>query len=229
MKSGTLLLLCLISQGNTWAGSFQQTFEAATQSDAGFQAARAELASAQQNLPMARSGLLPNLSLSLSNSRVRGATTQDNFLGQSVTSDLDYPSQSQSLNFRAPIYNREATHKTNQAQAQVNSAESVFAIREAELVDRLTSAYFQRVTAEQVVLEARAQVDAAQAQSDLMRRRLQRGEGTRTDLVEAEAVLEMARVQLLEAQNQVSLARLSLKQITGVDQESLATVADRLG
>lgn len=226
MKAGVLLLLGLLSQGWTWAGNFQQAFDAALQSDASYQAARAEFASAQQNLPMARAGLLPSVSLSLSDTQVKGSLTADNASGQSVTSPLDYKAPVKSLSLRAPLFNREATQKFNQAQAQVSYAEAVFATRLADLVDRLASAYLQRLLSEQTVLAARAEVEAAQAQSDLTRRRLQLGEGTRPDLIEADAALDMARVLLREAQDQVSVARLSLKQITGIEQDSVATVAD---
>lgn len=226
MKSGVILVLCLFSHGGVWSGSFQQAYEAALHSDATYQAARAELASVAQNVPMTRAGLLPNASLSLSATKVDGSRTLDNQFDPPVTSQLDYRAPVQSLNVRAPIFNREAAQKFKMAKVQVSYAEAVFVIRKVDLVDRLANAYLQRLLSEQAVLAARAQVDAAQIRSDLMRRRLQLGEGTRPDLVEAEAALAMSGVLLIEAQDQRSVTRLSLRQITGMEQEFLATVAD---
>jgi outer membrane protein, protease secretion system len=224
MKSGVTLLLCVIGQCGAWAGGFQQSYEAALQTDPTFQAARAELASVQQNMPMARAGLLPNLALSLSDAQVKGSRSRDLPNGGSISDPLDYRAPFSSLTLRAPLYNREASQKLEVARAQVSYANAVFVARNADLVDRLANAYFQRLLAEQAVLAARSQLDAAQAQHESARRRLQLGEGARPELVEAEAALDMARSLLVEAQNQVSVTRLSLRQITGIDQESLATV-----
>jgi len=228
MKPAIALLLCLAGQGATWAGNFQQSYEAALQSDPTLQAARAELASVQQKVPMARAGLLPNLALSLSDAQVNGTRSRDLPNGGSISEPLDYRAPFSSLTLRAPLYNREAWQNLEVARAQVSYANAVFVARNADLVDRLANAYFQRLLAERGVLAARAQLDAAQAQYESARRRLQLGEGARPEVVEAEASLDMARSQLVEAQNQVSVTRLALRQITGVDQESLPPVDGEL-
>ena len=226
MRAAILLLACLSSTSWSWAGNFQQAYEAALRSDAIYQAARAEFASVEQNVPMARAGLLPNISVSLSDSKVNGSRTFDNNLGPPVTSSLDYRAPVQSLNIRVPIFNREASQKYKWAQTQVIYAEAVFATRKADLVDRLASAYLQRLLSEQAVQVARAQLEATQAQSALARRRLQLGEGTRLDLVEAQASEDMAQVLLIDSQNQLSLAILSLRQITGLYGKFPTTVTD---
>ena len=215
-------LCCLYSHSNVWAGGFQLAYEAALGHDAMYQAARAELASAQQGVPLARAGLLPGVSLSLSDAKVDGTQTIDHPLGNATSSPLDYRSPSRSLNIRAPIYNREAWQKLNLAQTQVNHAQAVFAVRTLDLVDRLATAYLQHLQSGQSWQASRAQVVAAQSQSDLVRRRLQLGEGTRPELLDAEAALETAKVLEIEAQNQMNVAAMTLRQITGVDVPNLA-------
>ena len=62
-----VLTACLCAHAAaSWAGDFQKAFEAAQSADATYQAARAELAAARQNLPLARAGLLPNVAFSAS-------------------------------------------------------------------------------------------------------------------------------------------------------------------
>ena len=215
MKAVFAIVLTFLWMPLAWAGQFQQAYEAALLYDATFQAARAELASAQQNVPLARALLLPNISLSVSDSQVTGTRTADNGLGQPIDSPLDYRAPVQSLTIRAPIFNREGSKKLELAQAQLKYAESVFAARKAELLERLSGAYLQRLLSEQSVLLAGAHLDAAQLQNELARRKLQLGEGTKPELLEAEAVFEMTQVLLLEAQNQRQLDDLTLRHITG--------------
>ena len=226
MKAGVFFLMVLLGHGWAGAGDFQQASEAALLNDATYRAARAELASAQQNAPMAFSGLLPSVSLSVSDSQVNGSRTLDNPPGQPVTSPLDYRAPVQSLNLRAPLFNREATQKYKLAQAQVEYAQAIFATRTADLLDRLATAYLQRGLAEHAVLTAGVQVQASLAQSDLERRRFQLGESTRPEVAQADAALGMAHVLLLEAQDQLNLATLALGQISGSDHALRKTMAE---
>ncbi len=228
MKSVTFLLVSLLSHGLAWSGTFQQAYEAALVSDATFRAARSELASAVQNVPLARAALLPNVSLSVSNSRVKGNRTLDNPPSEPVTSPLDYRSPVQSLSLRTPVFNREASKKYELAQSQVSYAEAVLATHQVDLMDRLADAYLQRWFSEYALLAAFTQVEASQAQIDLARRRLQLGEGTITNVSEADAALEMARVLLTEAQNQLEVATLVLRHITGGGFVTLGSGVDAL-
>ncbi|AGX88358.1 TolC family protein [Candidatus Symbiobacter mobilis] len=228
MKPFTFLLISLLSHGLAWSGKFQHAYEAALVSDSTFRAARSELASVLQNVPLARAALLPNVALSVSDSRVKGNRTIDNPPGKPVTSPLDYRSPVQSLSLRTPIFHREASKKYELAQAQVSYAEAVLATHHVDLVDRLADAYLQRWSAEYALRAARTQVEASQAQSDLARRRFQLGEGTLTNVSEADTALEMARVLLTEAQNKLEVATLVLRHITGGGYVPLDFVVDAL-
>lgn len=217
MKKFIVTVLTFFCQLNAWSGQFQQAYEAALLHDAAFQAARAELASVQQNVPLAQALLLPNVSISVSQAQVNGTRTADNNLGQPVDQTLDYRAPVQSFNIRAPLFNREGTKKLALAQAQVRYAESIFAARRVDLLERLALAYLQRLLSEQSVLLASAQLEAAQLQNELASRKLQLGEGTKPEWVEAGAMFEMAKVLARDAQNQRQLDELALLQITGAN------------
>jgi protease secretion system outer membrane protein len=221
-------LAALWGHGGVWAGGLQQAWDAALANDTSYRAARAELASAQQNVPMARAGLLPSLSFSMADSKVEGTRTTDNPLGNPNASPLSYRSPSRSLNIRAPLYNREASQKLALAQSQVSYAEAVLATRKLDLMDRLSTAYLQYLHAQRAWQAAHAQVAAAKGQNDLAKRRLQLGEGTRPDVLDTEAALDSAKVLVAEAQNQIDLAALSLRQITGTDLTNAVPVAQDL-
>jgi len=198
------------------AGDFQRAFDAALAHDPIHRAARQELAAAAQNIPMARAGLLPNLSLSVSDAKVTGSRTAENFLGQPVTQPLNYRSPQQVLSMRAPLLNKEATQRYRQAQVQLEYAQSVFRTRTHELLDRLGQAYLQRQFAEHGLELARTQQAGMLEQRQLAVRRFALGDGTRPEVHVAEADLALAGVQVAEAQNQLAAATLALEQITGM-------------
>lgn len=208
------------------AGAFQQAFDAAQQNDPTYRAARHELASAAQNVPMARAGLEPNVSLSLSDARVTGSRTADNFLGQEVTTPLDYRSPQTTLSVRAPLLNMEATQRYRQALVQLEYAQTLFAVRTHELLERLGQAYLQRLFAEQGVQLARSQLAGIREQRQLALRRFELGDGTRPEVRQAEADLALAQVQLADAEYQLATARLALAQITGPTPIPLQPVTD---
>ncbi len=209
-----------------YAGSFLQAYEGAVANDPSYRAARQALASTEQGVPIARSNLLSNLSLSISDARVTGSRTSPNFLGQSVSTPLDYRSPQQTLSWRAPLLNVEAWQRVRQAQAQVAVAESVLLTRRHELLDRLGQAYLQRLFTLQNQEVARSQVETAQEQRQLALRQFELGDGTRPEVRTAEANLALAQVQLLEAENQHANATLVLAQITGLSSLPVQLLAD---
>jgi protease secretion system outer membrane protein len=211
------------------AGGFLQAYAAAQRNDPTYRAARHELAAAAQNVPMARAALEPNVSLSLSNARVAGSRTADNFLGQEVTTPLDYRSPQATLSVRAPLFNREASQRYRQSLVQLEYAQTLFVLRTHELLERLGQAYLQRLFAEQGVQLARTQLASMREQHQQALRRFELGDGTRPEVQQAQADLALAQVQLTDADHQLATARLALAQITGGEPITLQPVTDTRG
>jgi protease secretion system outer membrane protein len=93
-------------------------------------------------------------------------------------------------------------------------------------VDRLAVAYLQRMLAEDAFLSLHAQVHATVAQRNLMRRRFEQGEGTRTEVAEARANLSLTLVQWADSKNQMMSARDTLEAMTGVPQPLVVRLED---
>jgi protease secretion system outer membrane protein len=220
-----LLTAPLLAHGQP-AGAFSAAFDAALANDAEYRASRYELEVREQNVPIARASLLPNLGASYSESRVRGERESPNAIGQEFTQQLDYRNPVTALQFRQPLLNLEAMNRYRSARSQVDGARSTFAARGQELLDRLGTAYVQRLFAEEVVALARAQVDAFRGQSESAQRRLAGGEGTRTEVAEAAASLAFARAQLVEAIDQRDVTQRTLDRITGLKATPLRGLAE---
>jgi len=208
------------------AGAFSTAFDAALANDSEYRASRYELQSREQAVPIARAGLLPNLGASYSESRVRGERESLNAIGQEFTQNLDYRNPVGALQFRAPLLNLEGINRYQSARSQVEGARSIFTARGQELLERLGTAYMQRLFAEEVVTLAQAQVDAFKGQSEAAERRFAGGEGTRTEVAEAAASLAYARAQQVEAQDQRDVAQRTLTRITGLEAPVLRGLAE---
>lgn len=208
------------------AGAFSAAFDAALANDAEYRASRFELQAREQNVPIARASLLPSINASYSESRVRGERESLNALGQEFQQDLDYRNPVGALQFRQPLLNMEAIYRYQGARSQVDGARLVFAARGQELLDRLGTAYMQRLFSEQVVALAQAQVEAFAGQAAAAERRFAAGEGTRTDVAEATASLAFGRAQLVEATDQRDIAARTLARITGMPATPLRGLAE---
>lgn len=207
--------------------SVGEAIEAAFAFDAQYRAAGFELESARQNLPLAKSQLLPQLSFSAGTANITGSRTFPNSAGQEVTTPLDYSAPQTSLSLRQTLFNAENLLRVKQAEALGQSAEATYRIRALELVDRVVTAYVQVLLARQGIDGAKVEIEALEGQLKRAEQRLQRGEGTRTDEAQTRAALEVSRFRLVDARDQVKVAAARLRRSTGKDASELRALDAR--
>lgn len=199
------------------AMSFAEVFAAARANDAQYRAAGYDLQSAQLGVPLARAGLLPSASLSISRSDVSGSRQFYNANNQEVKVQVQYASPQTSVQVRMPLWNQEARARFDQAQVQAEMAQNIYRSRGLELIDRAGTTYLQVLLALDAQVLAEQQLVAVQAQLARAEQRFKRGEGTRTEQALAQAAVDVAKVRLLEAGDEVELMRRNLKRLTGRD------------
>ena len=142
--------------------SFAEAYAAARAHDAQYRAAQHELDANRQLVPIARSALYPSAGLNLSRSDYSGTRSFQNSLNQEVKTDVAYSSPQANLSVRMPLFNVEAMRRHEQAQVQVEAAESVYRQRGNELLDRLGMAYLQVLLAADNVAQTETQPKSAQ-------------------------------------------------------------------
>lgn len=221
----TLLCLALVLAGSSsWSMDLLQAFEAAQQQDATLQAARAAAAAGRERLPQARSQFMPVVSASLSTTRNQLTSTTPNFLGAEQTTKTNYPSSSQVLQLRQPIYRKQLAAQYRQAQAQVDEADATLVQEEQNLAVRLSSAYFEAMlTADQLQLVLSQRV-AYTSQLDAATKSFAAGSGIRTDIDEAQARLDMSTALEIEARQNITYTRQQLQAIVNQPFDQLATL-----
>ena len=207
-----------------WSLDLARAYALAVEQDAQIRAARAAADAGRERLPQARAQLLPSVSAQAARARNNLETTSPDFLGNAQTTTQDYNSSSQSLSLRQPLIRPGLWAQYRQAGHVVQEAEAQLARDMQELVTRVTQAYLQALLAQDQLAVIRQQKAAYTAQLDAARRSLAAGSGTRTDVDEALARLDMARAQELEANQGLDLARRELQVLVNQPVDALAPV-----
>lgn len=207
-----------------WALDFDQAYRAASENDATIRAARSAADAGRERLPQARAQLLPNVSLSAGRTHNDLTSETRNFLGQPVTTRSQYYSGSQALSVRQPIYRPLINASVRQAQAQLEDAEAALERDEQALVTRVAEAYFDALLARDQLSLVSAQKKTYTTQVDAARKGFAAGSGTRTDVDEAQARLDLTLAQELEAQQNVEFTHRRLAVITGSEVDALAVL-----
>lgn len=214
------LAACVTQAG---AIDLSQAYRAAVEHDSQIRAARAQAESRREQLPQARAQLLPQVALSSSRYRNSLDSVQP-VLGREVESHQDYRSASDTLQLRQPLFRKAEWAGYRQAKAIVEDANASLEKEEQNLTVRLGGAYFEALLAEDQLQVVQAQKVAYTAQLEAARKRFAAGAGTRTDIDEAQARLDMTVAQELELRQAVDLARRELESLVEQPLGKLATL-----
>lgn len=213
---------CVALLSGAHAMDLRQAYEAAQANDAQIRAARSGAEASRERLPQARAQLLPNVSLSVGRNHNDLTSKGRNFAGQPTTSKNDYYSGNQTLSVRQPLYRPYQSASVRQAEAQVEDADATLERDEQSLVVRVGEAYFDALLAEDQLQLVLAQKTTYSTQLDAARKGLAAGTGTRTDVDEAQARLDMTVAQELEARQNQDFTRHRIEVLTGQSMDTLA-------
>ncbi|BEP35144.1 TolC family outer membrane protein [Variovorax sp. V59] len=211
-------LLC----GPAWSLDLSQAYGEALAQDSTIRAVRAATDARRERLPQARAQLLPNLSASVSRYRNWLERTSPDASGQLVTANLRYTSSSEALTLRQPLFRMYQMADYRQAQAQVDDAEATLERETQNVGVRVSGAYFEALLAEEHLALVLAQKTAYTTQFDAAQKRLGAGFGTRTDIDEARAALDLNLAQELEARQNLDFTRRQIQSLVNRPIDRLA-------
>lgn len=210
----TLLLGLTVIAPATHSMSLEQALQAALRYDPAFQSANYEQAASSEARVIGRANLLPNVSANYSRNDVSADRTVRT-AGGPVNDKPNYLSEVASITLRQPLFNLEAYARYQQGDAQSNYGDAVLAAKTQDLYVRLFGAYADALLASDQIRLAVAQRDALRENEVTNQRLFERGAGTRTDVLETRARYELSEADLLEAENNLDIARRKLASITG--------------
>jgi protease secretion system outer membrane protein len=218
--------LLALAAGNAGAISLQQAYEAALKNDPQYRMHYYEKESAQENEVLGRSNLLPQVSASYSASRnVADLNQYSNFDRVWIPSHPRYISRSSAVQVRQPILNLDGIVRYRQGKVQAKQGAQQFEADTNDVILRVVGAYADALFAEDQVELSRVQRDMYQEQMKVNARLFEKGEGTKTDMLETKARFDLAEAQLVEAQDNAQAMRDTLAGVIGMDPGAL----DKLG
>lgn len=201
---------CAMPLVNAHALGLWQAYEAALQNDPTYIGAKYENAAGRENKLIGRAGLLPTVSASYSQSKNRA-----DFTSGINTSHPEYTSKSASLNMRQALVNFDAFARYKQGVAQSEASDMTFMSRSHEMMVRVLSSYVDVLFANDQLNLAIAQRDTLIEQKKLNDKMFAKGEGTRTDMLETQAKLDVAQAQVIESKDNLANAKEILSGIVG--------------
>lgn len=213
--------LLLVSSQLFAADSLLSLYQAALNFDAQYKGIVADTQADREEINKARAMFYPKAQLGGSYGRGDTDRVTQTLFGPRED-NLKYDTKSLALTVRQPLFNKETLASYRGAKAYVKGKEAVLQSETSTLITRIASAYFELLYAEEKTAVLQNKVSALNQQLSQANKRFEFGEGTLTEMSEAQASLDVARAELLEAENSAEAYKLALSNMTGLQ---VATIA----
>ena len=220
-RLATALALALATIGGpTHALDLMESYQLALQNDGQIRAARARTEAEREALPQARAQLLPNVSASYSFGRV----DQERQEGGRSANELNYNTEQANLQLTQPLYRKFQFEQLDEAQAKVRVAESQLEMDMQDLGTRVVQAYFDALFQRDRLRLTQAQVSSVGAQLRSARMAFEAGTGTRTDIDELQARLDILAADEIQVRQAIVTSSEQLQVYIGQPVEALARI-----
>ena len=225
IRAGVLGVLLTLGAGGAGAVTLQQAYEAALKHDPQFRMRFYENESGKELRKLGRAQLLPNVAGSYSYGKNVADQEFSRVGAAPVVTHPKYTSRSAVVQLRQPLFNLDAIMRYRQGKVQSAQSGELYEAGIDEVSVRVVSSYLDVLFAQDQLALARVQRDAHLEQQKVNQRLFEKGEGTRTDMLETQARLDLAEAQLIESQDNLQAARETLEGVIDMDPGEL----DRLG
>ncbi|MGI2260504.1 outer membrane channel protein TolC [Shewanella sp. GXUN23E] len=209
------MTLAAVSSAAT-AEDLLQIYQQALTNDPVVLQAQAQRNSLYEKIEESRAPLLPSLSASVGYGKSWTDTNNNNF----GVSDSDAFTGGLTLN--QVVYNHSAWVGLNIAELAASQADASYASSLQGLIIRVTTAYFNVLSAQDALEFQKAQVAAIGRQLEQTKQRFAVGLTAITDVHEAQAQYDLSRAQEIQAENTVQNNYQALQEITGLPYDQLA-------
>ena len=214
-----------LASGTATAADLLDIYALAEQNDQQLRSAQQQRLSVEQNIPIERADLLPQVQgtagVNYTHTRVL-----DGAVGSSDV--IKGSGRNIALNLSQTIYNRTENLQLDIAELQVRQADIDYEQARQDLILRTGQAYFQ-------VLNADAQLQLAKANRTALKRQLERAQRQYevglvavTDVADAQSQYDQANAQIIAARNALNNAEAALATIIGKNETELDDIRTNL-
>jgi outer membrane protein len=207
--AGLSALALALSVSHVGAETLQGALAKAYENNSVLNYDRAGLRATHEEVPLAKSGMRPRI-IGTGEARV---TADD--VGEIRAGSFG-------INLEQPIFDGFQTrNRTRAAEAGVRAAQASLRNNELNLLLDATAAYMDVIRARQIAALLAQNIEFLREQLRSSRSRFEVGEGTRTDVAQAEASLQVSLADLASARAAAASAEALYRQIVGEDPGSL--------
>ncbi|WP_223414354.1 MULTISPECIES: TolC family outer membrane protein [unclassified Pseudomonas] len=217
--------LVLLTCNPTMAMGPFDLYEQALRNDPVFLGAIKERDAGLENRAIGRAGLLPKLGYNYNKGRNTSKVIYLNERGQNQSDDRNYSSYGSSLTLQQPLLDYEAYATYRKGVAQSLFADENFRGKSQQLLVRVLENYTQALFAQDQIDITQARKKAFEQQFRQNEQLFRQGEGTRTDILEAESRYELAIAEEIEARNEQDASLRELGALIGVPAVDISDLA----
>lgn len=197
------------------AVTLRDALAAAYSNNPSLNASRANLRATDESVPQAKAGIRPTVSAT---GTVTGSVT-DNSPGTT----LDNSNGNVSLSLNQPLFSGfTVKNSVRQAKASVAAGRADLRTTEQTVLLNTATAYMDVVRDVEILRYRRQTVDFLNEQLRAAKDRFDVGEGTRTDVAQAESRLSQARSDVNSAEANLAASRATFTQVTGLPASGLS-------
>ena len=219
MRTKISICFCLMILSNSaFSLSFQELYSAALLNDPEFQVALKEKESSDSYEGIGKSFFYPNISYTYN----RFINNFDQFLVNdpaetNITNNLNYFSGISQISLNQTLFNKAQFANYKKSIAQVAFGKENYRSKSFQLANRLVAKYFDVLLNLDQINFYNSQINALKEQLNINEKLLQLEQGSKTDLLETQAKLQLAQTSLLSTQNMLRQCYRELSSITGAE------------
>ncbi|MCU7247409.1 TolC family outer membrane protein [Pseudomonas koreensis] len=202
-----------------------EIYEQALRNDPVFLGAIKERDAGLENRAIGRAGLLPKLGYNYNKGHNTSKATSLDERARNRTEDRNYNSYGSTLTLQQPLLDYEAYAAYRKGVAQSLFADENFRGKSQELLVRVLDNYTKALFAQDQIDIAQAKKKAYEQQFQQNEHMFRQGEGTRTDILEAESRYELATAEEIEARNEQDAALRELGALIGTPAVDISDLA----
>lgn len=199
-------------------------YQKALQYDAQYRGAVANTEAEREEINKAKSLFLPKVQLSGNVGQGNTDRTAQTFNGP-VETQSSYTIKNYALSIKQPLFNKESMAAYRGTEANIKSKEALLRKETSTLIGRISSSYFEVLYAQDKIAVITNKIAAVGQQLNQAQRRYEQGQGTVTEISEAQATLDLARAELIDANNSLTFNRQTLSDISGQTVEQIAALS----
>ena len=211
-----LVTLCL----NLPAENLLEIYQEALEKDPNFNLNKADLKLNKEYLNQQRSSLGPRLTFG-------GQTNWNEYYQDRILSN-DYNTFNFNLNLTQPIFRLDSWFQVKRLKENFKAAEARFAYQQQDLMVRVTTAYFNILSAKSALAVARATEKALENQYQRIQERFKVGAASKIELAEAKAAYNKAISDSVLAKGNQEISFEELNSIVGREITLIAPINDDL-